>query len=262
MFSSPPQKTFRYTFSWCIAAGVFFFPLLIWAGYQLNQTRRINPVLQVFCAIFGVLFAYAWLWMKRTTVTLHDEGISYKSPFSQKDLRWDEITETRYGQQSMNLAVHFGLIGLLLALRSGNNKVIRSLELIGPRKIVINSNIRDLEELVRLVLAAVNPRLRREAERMLNSGGTVSFGKISLSSTGVIWKSKEPIPYASIVKCKIDGSMLRVKAEGKWLDNIAVGVKKIPNVFLLLDLIEEKRSALQGKTAPALAGSSAHQYLA
>ena len=261
MFPSPPRRTFRYTLSWFIAAAVLFFPLLIWAAYQFSQTRHVDPTLAFFTGIFGLLFAYAWLWRK-TTVTIHEEGISYKSPFSQKDLRWNEITETRYGQQPMNLAVHFGLIGLLIAAtnRSGN-KLIRSLELIGPQKIVINSNIRDLEEAVRLVLAAVNPRLRQEAERMLNSGGTVSFGKISLSPSGVIWKSTEPIPYTAIVKCKIDGSMLRVKAEGKWLDNIAVTAKKIPNVFILLDLIEQRRTAPLGNTAPVMAGSSIHQYL-
>src|SRR6267143_1267050 len=114
---------------------------------------------------------------------------------------------------------------------------------------------------VRLVLAAINPRLRQDAERVLNSGGTVSFGKISLSPAGVVWKSKEPIPYAALVKCKIDGSILRVKAEGKWLDNIAVTAKKVPNVFILLDLIEEKRSTAPGKTTVAMAGSSANQYL-
>ena len=214
-----------------------------------------------FTVISGFFFAYAWWWTK-TRVTLHDEGISYKSPLREKDLRWDEITETRYGQQPLNAGAHFGLIGwLIAAMARGNNKMIRSFELIGPQKIAINSNIRDVEEIVRLALAAVNPRLRQEAERILNSGGTVSFGKISLAPGGVIWKSKEPIPYTSLMKCKIDGSMLRIKAEGKWLDNIAVTAKKVPNIFILLDLIEAKRSTMTGKPALAMAGSSANQYL-
>jgi hypothetical protein len=162
----------------------------------------------------------------------------------------------------MNAGAHFGLIGwLIAAIASSNNKMIRSFELIGPHKIAINSNIRDVEEIVRLALLAVNPRLRQEAERILNSGGTVSFGKISLSPTGVIWKTKEPIPYTSLMKCKIDGSMLRIKAEGKWLDNIAIAAKKVPNIFVFLDLVEAKRSAMAGKTAPAMAATSAHQYL-
>jgi hypothetical protein len=261
MFPSPARNTFRYTFAWLIVTAVLFFPLLIWVAYDFNQTRHVDPVLGIFTGIFGLLFAYAWLWTK-TRVTIHEEGISYKSPFSQKDLRWNEIIETRYGQQPMNMAVHFGLIGwLIAALGRGNDKMIRSFDLIGPQKITINSNIRDVEEVVRLVLAAVNPRLRQEAQRMLNSGGTVSFGKISLSPSSVIWKSKEPIPYTAIVKCKIEGSMLRVKAEGKWLDNIAVTAKKIPNIFVLLDLIEERRSTVLGKTTAVMAGSTAGQYL-
>ena len=261
MFISPPRNTFRYTLSWCVAAALVFVPLLLWAAYDFYRGRQVDSVLGFFTGAFGLLFAYAWLWTK-TRVTLHEEGISYKSPFREKDLRWDEITETRYGQQPINAGTHFGLLGwLIAAMARSNNKMIRSLELIGPQKIVLNSNIRDVEEAVRLVLAAVNPRLRKDAEQMLNSGGAVSFGKISLSPGGVVWKSKEPIPYSALVKCKIDGSMLRVKAEGKWLDNIAVTAKKVPNIFILLDLIEEKRSTVAGKTALAMAGSSANQYL-
>ena len=261
MFPSPARNTFRYTLSWCIAVALLFVPLLFWVAYDFYRGRQVDPMLAFFTGAFGLLLAYAWLWTK-TRVTLHEEGISYKSPFREKDLRWDEITETRYGQQPINAGVHFGLIGwLIAAMPRGNNKMIRSLELIGPHKIVLNSNIRDVEEVVRLVLAAVIPRLRQDAERILNSGGTVSFGKISLSPAGVVWKSKEPIPYAALVKCKIDGSKLRVKAEGKWLDNIAITAKKVPNIFILLDLIEEKRSTTAGKTTFAMAGSSANQYV-
>lgn len=261
MFMSPPRNTFRYTFNWLILSALAFVPILVWAVYDYSQSRQVQPGLAFFTVVFGVLFAYAWWWTK-TRVTTHDEGICYKSPFGEKDLRWDEITETRYGQQPINVGAHFGLIGWLIAsMAGGSSKMNRSFELIGPQKITINSNIRDVEEVVRLVLAAVNPRLRQETERVLNSGGTVPFGKISLSPTGVIWKSKDPIPYSALVKCKIDGAMLRIKAEGKWLDNIAITAKKVPNIFLLLDLIEAKRSTMTGKAALATAGSSASQYL-
>jgi hypothetical protein len=261
MFISPARNTFRYTLSWCIVTALLFFPFLLWAAYDFYRSRQVDPVLAFFTGVFGLLFAYACLWTK-TRATLHEEGISYKSPFREKDLRWDEITETRYGQQPINAGAHFGLIGYLIAaMARSNSKMIRTLELIGPHKIVLNSNIRDVEEAVRLVLAAVNPRLRKNAEQILNSGGMVSFGKISLSPAGVVWKSKEAIPYTALVKCKIDGSMLRIKAEGKWLDNIAIQAKKVPNIFVLLDLIEERRSTLAGKPALAMAGSSANQYL-
>ncbi len=101
MFLSPARNTFRYTLSWCIAVALLFVPLLLWALYDFYRSRQVDPVLAFVTVAFGLLFAYSWLWTK-TRVTLHEEGISYKSPFGEKDLRWDEITETRYGQQPIN----------------------------------------------------------------------------------------------------------------------------------------------------------------
>jgi hypothetical protein len=107
----------------------------------------------------------------------------------------------------------------------------------------LTPNLRDVDEAIRLVLAAVNPPMRKEAETLLNGGGTVQFGDLSLVPQGVVWKKKEPIPYSSIVKCKLDGKNLRIKAEGKWLDNVSVAAEKIPNLFVALEIIEEKRAS-------------------
>jgi len=63
--------------------------------------------------------------------------ISYKFSLRRKRIFVDEITETRFGQQPIN-GCTFGLIGWLIAAKArSNNKMIRSLELIGPHKIVI-----------------------------------------------------------------------------------------------------------------------------
>ena len=260
MFPSPAQRTFRETFMWRILAAI---PLLLTGGIGAlvyADAQALAPAFWVTIAACLLLFIYACIWAAKRQLTIHQEGISYKSLINETDLQWDQITETRYGQQPVNLYVHFGLIGLLLSLRKGQN-VLRTLDVIGPRSIKITSNFRDVQEAIRLVLERVNPPIRQQAERMLSSGGNVSFGKIELSPVGVIWKGKEPIPYNSIVKCKIDGAMLRIKAEGKWLDNIAISAKKVPNVFVLLDMIEERRLGLGQKTAAAAAGSSSNLYL-
>jgi len=86
MFLSPARNTFRYTLSWCIAVALLFVPLVLWAAYDFYRSRHVDSVLAFFTVAFGLLFAYAWLWTK-TRVTLHEEGISYKSPFREKDLR-------------------------------------------------------------------------------------------------------------------------------------------------------------------------------
>jgi hypothetical protein len=265
MFNSPVQRTFKDSFTWRVISALPFFPLLAWGIYDYYENQGINPnygpVLWGFIAFFGLLFGYACLWAAKKRVTVYAEGISYKSLVNQTDLRWDEITETRYSQQPVNVYMHFGLIGLLFSLAKKSENLVRSLEIIGPRKIKLSSNLSNVQEAIRLVLAAVNPRLRQEAERLLNSGGTVVFANISLCPAGVIWKSKEPIPYTALAKCRIDGGTLRIKAEGKWLDNIAVSPKRIPNVFIMLDLIEARRAALGQQTGAAVAASSAGQYV-
>lgn len=262
MFSSPAQRAFRDTLTWRIAAALPFFPLLAWGIYDFSQNHTLNPVLWFFAGLSGALFAYACLWAARRKITIHAEGICYKSLVTETDIRWDEVTETRYGQSPVNVGAHFGLLGLLIAaLARSNDKLIRTFQIFGARKIAFGSNIRGVQQAIQLVLAAVNPRLRRDLERTLSSGGTVAFGKISLSPEGVIWKSKAPIPFGAIATCGIDGGMLRIKAEGKWLDNIAISPIKVPNIFILLDMIEERRSALgRGIKPPAVAGA-AGQYL-
>jgi hypothetical protein len=259
MFPSPAQRTFRDTFLWRVFAIVPFVILLGFGILDYSERHLFEPVLWGFTLFFFGLVVFAWVWAAKRRISLHQEGISYVSLTGDADLAWNEILETRYSQQPVNVGAHFGLIGMLIVYFFGkDNPANRSLKVIGSRTITISSNIRDVRELIKMVLERVNPRIRQEAERLLGSGGTVAFGNISLSPLGVIWKGAAPIPYNSIVKCRIDGSRLRIKAEGKWLDNIAVSPSRVPNVFVLIDLIESRRAA----TAPAPAmASSAGQYL-
>lgn len=265
MLPSPPQYTFRNTYTWQIVSAIPFAGMLAWALYDYSDSHHLDGVLWTFTAICAALFAFACAWGAAKRFYIHSEGVAYKSMLKERDLRWDEITETRFVQQPINASAHFGLIGLLVsALASkgkGSGSVTRTFRIIGrTQRITLNSNLRDVQEAIRLVLAAVNPRFRQEAERTLNQGGTVSFGNISLSPMGVIWKSKDPIPYNSIKVCRLDGAMLRIKAEGKWLDNVATNSGKVPNLFVLLDLIEQRRESL-GLATAAMAGSSAGQYV-
>ena len=180
-------------------------------------------------------------------------------------MRWEEITETRYSQQEVNAGAHAGLIGMLVMalMKSRGNEIVRGLTIFSPRgNVKLSSNIGKIEELIRDVLSNVNPRLKIEAERAISSGQEATFGKFALSQLGVRWKGKEPIPYGSLVKCAIAGQNLRLKAEGKWLDNVSVNTKKIPNLFVMLDLIEARRSlSNQSAMTAAVGGASVSKYV-
>ena len=265
MFPTPAQRMFRDTIVWRLVAALPFVAMLGWAGYDYSQSRVIDPVLWGVTGFFAVLFAFACLWAAKRRITFHTEGISYTSLFSEADLNWTEITETRYTQQPINVGAHFGLLGFLISAiaskSSSGQTMTRKLQIIGPRKITISSNIAKMVQAIQLVFDQVNPRIRQQMEQQLTSTGIVSFGNITLSTAGIIWKSKDPIPYQSLVKCRIDGANLQIKAEGKWLNNISVNAGKVPNVFVLLDMVEARRTSAGQKTAAAIAGSSASQYL-
>ena len=263
MFPSPAERTFRDSMMWRAIAALPFLGLLAWGIYDHSDTQRFDPVLWSFVAVAGLVCVYAFVWAGTRRITFHSEGLSYKSLMSDVDLAWNDIAETRFSQQQVNWGAHFGLFGALVsaAASRGNGQMIRRLEINGQRRIVLNSNIKDVEDAMQLVFQKVNPRIREQSERMLTSGGTVAFGNVSLSAQGVIWKSKQPIPYNSIAKCRLEGPNLKIKSEGKWLNDISVNAKKAPNVFVLLDIIEQRRPALATMTAAAMAGSSANRYL-
>src|ERR1700694_9448 len=263
MFSSPAQRTFKSNWFWRTAIAI---PLLILLGlgiYDYYDRRVFEPVLWSLVAFFAVPFIFALVWAATRRIAIHEEGISSSSIIGRKDLRWDEITETRYGQRPVKSDNYLsGILWFVLSAITKGDTLIRSFLIMGPRTIRITSNISQAQEAIRMVLDTVNPRLRQDAERMLSAGGTAVFGHIALSPTGVVWKSKEPIPYAAIVKCRLDDAMLRIKGKGKWLDNIAIRPQSVPNVFVLLDMIEARRDSESGQqAAAAAAGSSARQYL-
>ena len=262
MFPSPAQRSFHDTITFRLVSALCFAGILAWGIYDYRETNSFEPVLWTFIGVVGFLCAYAFIWAATCRVTFHTEGISYKSLVSDVDIPWTDIRETRYSQTPMNLGVHFGLIGVLLsaAFGKGNGQMIRTFKVIGQRKITLTSTINQVEEAMQMVLQKVNPGIKQQAERMLSSGGTVSFGNVALSTQGVRWKGKQPIPYSAIAKSLIDGPNLKIKSEGKWLNDISVNAKKIPNVFVLLDMIEERRQP-QGMSAAASAGLSASRYL-
>src|SRR5579872_3247091 len=131
MFASAAQYTFRDTSTYRIFAALPFIGFLAWGLYDFSQSHAFNPVAWFFIGLFGALFAFACLWAAQRKITIHEEGICYKSLVSEVDLRWDEITETRYGQAPVNYGGHFGLIGLLIATlaRSSDKNLIRTFKI-------------------------------------------------------------------------------------------------------------------------------------
>jgi uncharacterized protein DUF6585 len=255
MFPSPAQRTFHDAVTFRMAGAISFAGFLAWGLYDYHQTNIFEPLLWTLIGIVGVLCAYAFIWAAARKVTFHMEGISYRSLVRHVDIPWTDIWETRYKQTPEQVEVGIGWFGLV------KNLTFRNLQIIGQSKITLNSNISQVEEAMQLVFQNVNPRIKELAESMLSSRGIIAFGNIALSPEGVIWKENDPVPYSAIVKCCIDGLNIKIKSEGKWLNDISVNTEKVPNVFVLLDMIEERRLVPASMQSAAVTASSAARYL-
>jgi hypothetical protein len=102
----------------------------------------------------------------------------------------------------------------------------------------------------------VNPPYLVSARTDLQQGKEVFFGDLVLTSSGIRFKKKE-VAYKDIESAKISGRDFRVKQSGKWLDAVAVPSQKIPNIFVAIDLIEEKcrGSVLTDSTQSSMAAT-------
>jgi hypothetical protein len=160
--------------------------------------------------------------------------------FGSREIFWDQISETRYVVNPINVAAHFGLIGLLISAASQKKPANLTFRVIGSTgsKITITSNFRDAREAIGLVLTRILPAMVADARGRIEKGETVPFGPIALSKTAIVWKSKNPIPLTDIKSAELAGNKLRVKCTGKWLDAIAVRSDKIPNVLVLLEVLD------------------------
>jgi hypothetical protein len=256
MLVSPPIRTLKDTFTGRLIAGLLFLGMLAFAYVDYSDSHTFDPWLWGFTTFFGVILAFAVYWAAIRRVNIHQEGISYVSPFKNAEMRWEEVQQTRYSQTPVNVGAHFGLLGLLvMAVAKKGTAANKGLVIEGPAKIKLTSNMKDVDEAIRLVLDAVNPRVLKQAEANLSSGMPVEFGPLSLTVQGVVWKKKDPIAYTSIVKCVIDGANFQLKSEGKWLNNVSVAANKIPNIFVVIQMIEARRATVGA--APVSKGMSA-----
>src|SRR5215469_967342 len=211
----------------------------LWASEQDPRLASHPILLWVSAAIVGALATF-WVLFGKNTLTISDAGIRRESAFSQQEMAWGQITETRYRVTPINVYAHFGLVGYFLAMSSSKSgRAQLSLELISGdgKKLKVTSIFRDAAEAIGIILARVNPPMVQSVKTRIQRGETIQFGGIGLSATMVTWKS-QTIPVTQITKAELVRTNLMVKREGKWIAAISVRSDKVPNVLVFLEVLE------------------------
>lgn len=252
MFITPAEKTYAYSKGLRVLALI---PFVLVAGIG---ALAVAPDWQKFeqpgwlaglIATAG-LSVFLWMLISRELVSVHSEGLSCSGLFGAKEIRWDQVKETRYSQTTtaQNVGAHFGLIGILIAAfvsrKADASKSAQVLKVVSQdgTKINLTNQLQDHRELMKTVLSRVNPRLLNELRTRVKQGMPVEFGKLQLSLEGVRWGSKGPLPYQQIEMVGIRGQSFCIKATGKWMNFLSVMASRVPNAFVAIDLIEELKS--------------------
>ena len=252
MFITPAEKTYAYSKGMRVLA---LLPFLLVAGIGAlvvtpDWQNLEQPAWLAGLVGSAALSVFLWMSLSRELISVHSEGISRSGLFGVKEIRWDQVKETRYSQTTtaQNVGVHFGVIGILIAAvvarkadASKSTQVLKVASQDGT-KINLTSQLQNHRELMKTVLSRVNPRLLNDLRTRVKQGIPVEFGKLQLSLEGIRWGSKGPLPYQQIEMAGIRGQSFCIKATGKWMNFLSVMASRVPNAFVALDLIEEFKS--------------------
>lgn len=254
MIVSQPKASYRYSYVIQVAVllPVALFILVGYVAYT-GEAARDSLVTTILALIVSSLACLAlFVYFNRQRVFVHEEGLVLSRLFlKDRQIEWKDVKETRYRQTSLaqDLLMHLGILGALFTPFVGNKesakKGTQELKVIGAQgSITLSNYFKNVRGGIRTALEQVNPPMLTAMRKQLDQGQEVLFGSLSLNQQGICWKRKR-VAFAEIESAKILGREFRVKQSGKWLDAIAVPSQKIPNVFVAIDLIEEKRHGVR-----------------
>jgi len=244
-----------YTIRLLVALGVLGLLVWIWATTQDDPRTTSHPTL-LWVSVALVFAAVAfWIGLGKSALIISDSGVRRESLLGQQEMAWSEIVETHYQVVPINVYMHFGLVGALIAMSSKkSSRAQLTLELISRdhEKLKVTSNYRNADEAIGIILGRLMPPMVQNIKNRVQRGETVRFGGLGLSATAVTWKSTS-IPLGEITKAELAGANLQIKRQGKWLSAVSVRSNKVPDVLVFLEVLESLAPQIKSTAVDPLA---------
>ena len=248
------EQTFKQTLSLRVALGVLLFlPILLLWSLAPDPSPYANPILFAVAAGLAVVYAAVCIIIGSNRVIFSDLGIRRESILGVIEVPWAQVVEIRDVELPVNVGAHFGIIGLAMAatIRSSKRTQIKLTVISSDgKRLKITSHLQRIKEATNIILGRVLPPLLETARASLRRGETLKFGPIAISQTVLSWKSKPGVPFSELESAEIVSSNLKIKRKGKWGSLVSVRSDKIPNAFVLLELLQESAPHLRQKFDP------------
>jgi hypothetical protein len=185
---------------------------------------------RIFTLTLFAIPAFLLIWVKSVQVTLHSDGISYKSMFGEKEVRWDAVEKFYYS--ATKRSINFIPIGTFYTFKFVDNE---------GGKLRLGNRAERLAVLGQKLIELTYPTLIKKAVEQYNTGQEVDFGSIRVTrATGIKVKKfigwKE-IPWNEVSSYAIQKGHFYVWRKGEKRTT-GPGLDFVPNAFALQGLLK------------------------
>jgi len=242
-----PKRYFPIKNLYRVASLVAFFCLLgcsvvvfleglsvTYPAYQKHGPVMIEDLLTVPGLVAIGLFlaglaAGFWAFLNwNKGVVVYEHGFAVHDRKGSQPWRWEEIV-------SLTGAVTRPLSNGI----STNARHVFTLINRQKQQLVLNDVIYRVEELALLIQDATTPSLYDQARQQFNAGQQLVFGPVVISKAGME-VSRKTYPWDEVRQVSIRRGILRVsKKDGNWLSGASAPVSIIPNLNVLLNIINQ-----------------------
>ncbi|MCH8164026.1 MAG: hypothetical protein IH889_00300 [Planctomycetes bacterium] len=216
---SPPVETFKASKAILAIVVVLGFCFLYFAA----------SVMLYALVVLGV-FALLIFWLLSVSVMLYQDGISYRSLFGSKEMRWDEVE--RFYYSSVKRSINFIPVGTYYRFKFVNGK---------GQKIFFGNRMERPSELGAKLIQYTYEPLLRKAATIFDSGIELDFGPIHVSKGNGIrvkkWFRFIKIPWEQLADYQIQKGTFYVWRLGKKYST-GSALSEVPNAFVLLGLLD------------------------
>lgn len=174
--------------------------------------------------------ALLFFWIKSVRISLHDDGLTYRSMFGEKEMRWELLERFEYG--AIKQRVNFIPVGTYYHF-----KLVDA----DGRELRFGNRVGQCAKLGSKIIDLSYPALFRKIVERFNADQEVSFGAIRVSRNGGIKVKKffggfKEIPWNQVSSYNIQNGYFYVWPIGVKRTR-GPRIRQVPNAFVLLGLM-------------------------
>jgi uncharacterized protein DUF6585 len=197
----------------------------VWFGAKDANSRTGWAIFFAVAGFFVVLVA----GVLSSRATLHVDGISFRSIFGEKEMRWVEVERFRYGSHEVQ-AQHIPL---------GTFYQIKLIDQHGS-KLSVGDRVGNAAQLAQKINELTFDSLLEKASERLRTGADLDFGAIhfrpSMGLTIHRWYGDKQIPWQGIASCHLDERKFYIKRVGK-MRPLTISLERLWNASVFLALV-------------------------